>query len=102
MFYLFMNFVGCDQQNEEPQVEKDTTQESAQVNQDGEKEETTESDDTEDSENSESETSENDTTEVPSSEPYEEGTDTATPSEREQAPLEIIGYYVQDLSLIHI
>jgi len=96
MFYLFINVMGCDQLSEESQNEKNTSQDSAQLDQRDETQDSTDNEEITDNENpeeSEDENSENDNT---STEPSEESTDTGSPPEIEQDPLEIIGYYVQD------
>ena len=90
MFYLFMNLIGCNQETEDSQTEKATTQ----VDQNDENEESTNNENTEENEDVTSEN--NDTTEEPSTEPSDETTDTGNLPEIEQEPLEIIGYYVQD------
>ncbi len=84
----------CDQPTEESHSEKDTVKESTQIDQSNENEETADYENTGDIED---ETTENDNTnEEPSTEPSDDFTDTGSPPEIEQEPLEIIGYYVQD------
>lgn len=96
MFYLFINVMGCDQPSEESQNEKNTSQDSAQLDQSDENQDSTDNEEITDNENPEESEDDNSENENTSTEPSEENTDTGSPPEIEQGPLEIIGYYVQD------